>query len=211
MAIGLIGYKCGMTRFFDNNGLSIPVTVVKIYYNYIIGLKSVINDGYSAVQVSTGYLSKNKMSRSVLGIYKKTGVSDLKDISEFRVDNIEMNKYNLGDVVNISLLDLARFVDIIGISKGKGFSGVIKRHNFSAQYATHGNSLSHRAPGSIGQCQTPGRVFKGKKMPGHMGNVRVTIKNLEIAKIYKEDNVVLFKGAVPGAIGCKVLVKNIVN
>lgn len=211
MSVGLIGYKCGMTSFFDNEGLVIPVTVVKIYCNYVIGLKTKNINGYSALQISAGYINKSKISKPVLGLCKKNGVFDVKHICEFRIDENELIKYKLGDKLTVSLLEVAKHVDIVGFSKGRGFSGVIRRYGFSAQYASHGNSLSHRAPGSIGQCQTPGRVYKGKKMPGHMGNVRVTSRNIEVIKVYKEEDVVLLKGSIPGAKGCKIFVKNVFN
>lgn len=207
MGIGLIGYKCGMTRFFNDDGVSVPVTVIKIYSNIIIGLKCEKNCGYTAVQVSASPVKKSRLSKSVYGLYKKIGVESCKYICEFRVNNDDINNYIVKDILSLSIFNSEQYVSVTGISKGKGFSGVVRRYNFSMQRATHGNSRSHRVPGSIGQCQTPGKVFKGKKMPGRLGNEKVTVKNLRVIKLYYEKDVILLRGSIPGFSGSKVIIK----
>lgn len=206
MGIMLIAYKCGMTRFFTQAGLSIPVTIVKVYSNYVVGLRP-INDDFCLVKLSAGIVKKNKLKKSVSGFYKSIGVSDFKYMLEFKVKKSKSSDYVIGSKFSVSTLNISDKVNVIGTSKGKGFSGVIKRHNFSAQRATHGNSLSHRAPGSIGQCQTPGKVFKGKKMSGQMGNSRVTVSNVEVLGIYNDLEAVVLKGSIPGAPGNKIILK----
>ena len=207
MTVGLIGYKCGMTRFFTNEGLSIPVTVIKFYSNYISVIKVKDTDGYYALKVAACNIKKDKLVKPLLGFYKKYGIDYCKYIVEFRIKENDVEKFSQGKKLDISLFNDKIYVDVSGVSKGKGFAGVVRRYNFSMQRASHGNSLSHRVPGSIGQCQTPGKVFKGKKMPGHMGNDNVTIKNVKICKIYYDYNVILLKGSIPGAIGGKIIVK----
>jgi large subunit ribosomal protein L3 len=184
MTMGLVGRKCGMTRVFTDDGISIPVTVIEAQPNRITQVKTVETDGYRALQVAAG---SRKASR----------VSGDADEGEFEK----------GGELKVDLFEEGQKVDVIGTSIGKGFAGTVKRHNFSMQDATHGNSLAHRAPGSIGQNQTPGRVFKGKKMSGHMGNVRRTVQNLEVVRVDAERNVLLIKGAVPGHAGGKVIVR----
>ena len=207
MAIGLIGQKCGMTRIFTEDGRSIPVTVISIHPNRVIRMKSVDSDGYNAVQIAYGHKKVSKVNKSLQGQYAKAGVEPGLALYEFKYTDEEANSIKVGGEFDVSLFDVGIKVDVTANSKGKGFAGVIKRHNFHMQDATHGNSLSHRAPGSIGQCQDPGRVFKGKKMAGHLGNVQNTIQNQEIVKIDKERNLLFIKGAVPGYPGAIICVK----
>lgn len=206
MSISFIGYKCGMTSFFDVNGYAYPVTVVKLYSNYILDIKKFDNFN-SIVKISACNVDKKKLSKSLIGFYNKLGIGFFKYIFEFKVKSEIFSNYSIGDVLPLSFFNISDFIDVVGNSKGRGFSGVIKRHNFKSQGASHGNSLSHRVPGSIGQCQTPGRVFKGKKMPGRYGNDRITIKNISIINIYNDMNVILLKGAIPGYCGSKILLK----
>ena len=201
----MIGYKCGMTRFFTPEGQSIPVTIIKIHSNNIIGIRFIDNN-YCLIKISAGVIKKN-ITKPINGLYKKLKIPPCKHVLEFKINRNDVNNYKVGDKLDISSFKTSEKIDIIGTSKGKGFAGVIKRHNFSAQRATHGNSLSHRVPGSIGQCQTPGRVFKGKKMAGRMGNKRVTISNLEILGIYNDLNSIILKGSIPGASGSKIILK----
>ncbi len=203
--IGLIGRKVGMTRVFTEDGVSIPVTVVEVEANRVSQVKSVETDGYNAIQVTTGTKKANRVSKPQAGHFAKAGVEAGRGLWEFRLDNGE--EFAVGAELNVELFNEIKKVDVTGTSKGKGFQGAIKRWNFRTQDMTHGNSLSHRAPGSIGQCQTPGRVFKGKKMAGHMGAERVTTQNLEIVRVDAERNLLLIKGAVPGSIGGNVIVK----
>lgn len=205
MSIKILGYKCGMTRFFNNDGSSIPATVIKIYSNYIIGVRS-LNNEKNLIKISACIIKK-KNKKPINGIFKKLNIPNFKYISEYKIDKKE--KHNIGEKIQLSIFNVSEKISITGITKGKGFSGVIKRHNFKSQKASHGNSLSHRAPGSIGQCQTPGRVFKGKKMPGRLGNDSVTIKNIEILNIYNDLNVIVLKGSIPGYNGNKVFLKKI--
>ncbi len=206
MSIVFIGYKCGMTSFFSVDGFHYPVSVVKLYTNYIVDIKPV-DDNISLVKVSACFFDEKKASMSVIGFYKKIGLKCLKYMTEFSVFSDKISCFSVGDVLPLSLFNTHDKIDVVGVSKGRGFAGVIKRHNFKSQGASHGNSLSHRAPGSIGQCQTPGRVFKGKKMPGRMGNCRVTTKNIDIMNIYNDLNVVILKGAIPGHIGNKIMLR----
>ncbi len=206
MAIGLVGRKCGMTRIFTEDGVSIPVTVIEVEPNRITQIKSESSDGYSAVQVTTGSRKATHLSKASSGQFAKAGVGAGRGLWEFRVDGSEASGFNVGDSIQVSIFEAGKKVDVTATSKGKGFAGVIKRWNFAAQDATHGNSLSHRAPGSIGQNQSPGRVFKGKKMAGHMGNRQVTTQSLEIVRVDAEKNLLLVKGAVPGATGADVIV-----
>lgn len=203
--IGLIGRKVGMTRVFTEDGVSIPVTVVEVEANRVSQVKSVETDGYNAIQVTTGTKKANRVSKPQAGHFAKAGVEAGRGLWEFRLDNGE--EFAVGAELNVELFNEIKKVDVTGTSKGKGFQGAVKRWNFRTQDMTHGNSLSHRAPGSIGQCQTPGRVFKGKKMAGHMGAERVTTQNLEIVRVDAERNLLLIKGAVPGATGGNVIVK----
>ncbi len=195
MSLGIIGKKVGMTRIFDDKGVSVPVTVVSIEPNVVSQVKTVDADGYNAVQVTTAVKKSSKVNLPAAGHFKKAGVEAGAVVKEFRTEE----SFSMGDVLELSMFEDGQKVRVTGTSKGKGFQGVIKRYNFRMQDATHGNSLSHRAPGSIGQCQTPGRVFKGKKMSGHMGDKCVTTKNLKLVKVDTENNLLLIKGAVPGA------------
>lgn len=204
--IGLIGRKVGMTRLFTDEGESIPVTVVEVTPNRVAQLKTIDNDGYNALQLVAGTVKQNKVSKPQAGHFKKAGVEAGNVIREYRTN--DLSQYELNQEITVQqVFETVKNVDVTGISKGKGFQGTVKRHNFRTQDATHGNSLSHRAPGSIGQNQTPGRVFKGKKMAGQMGNKRCTVQSLQLVKIDAERNLMLIKGSVPGAPGAMVEVK----
>lgn len=207
MAIGLIGRKAGMTRIFTEDGRSIPVTVIEVDNNRVSQVKTVSTDGYDAVQIAAGQRRATRVNKALAGHFSKAGVDSARALCEFRLTAEAVAEYSVGAEVNATVFAEGQLVDVIGQSKGKGFAGVIKRWNFAAQDATHGNSLSHRAPGSIGQNQSPGRVFKGKKMAGHMGAERVTVQSLEVVRVDAERNLVLVKGAVPGATGSDVIVK----
>ena len=207
MSIGLVGRKSGMTRIFTEAGDSVPVTVVEVSPNRITQLKTEEVDGYSAVQVTVGERKASRVSRSLAGHFAKAGTEAGAGLWEFRAGQQELAEFAPGTELTVALFEAGQRVDVTGTSKGKGFAGAIKRHNFRAQDATHGNSLSHRAPGSIGQCQTPGRVWKGKKMAGHMGDVRVTTQSLEVVRVDAENNLLLVKGAIPGATGSHVVVR----
>lgn len=201
----LIGRKVGMTRIFTEEGVSIPVTVIEVEANRVTQVKTLDVDGYSAVQVTTGKKKANRVIKPEAGHFAKAGVEAGRGLWEFRLENDE--QFDVGAELTVELFADVKKVDVTGTSKGKGFQGAVKRWNFRTQDMTHGNSLSHRAPGSIGQCQTPGRVFKGKKMAGHMGAERVTVQNLDIVRVDAERNLILVKGAVPGATGSNVIVK----
>ena len=207
MTIGLIGRKRGMTRVFTEQGDSIPVTVIEVSPNRVTQVKTVDTDGYSALQVTIGKKRNSLVSKPEAGHYSKAGVEAGEGLWELRLTDSEGSDLEAGAELNVEQFETGQKVDVTGTSIGKGFAGVVKRHNFAMQDATHGNSLSHRAPGSIGQCQTPGRVFKGKKMAGHMGDARVTTQNLEVIKIDSERNLLLIKGAVPGAKNGQVAVR----
>jgi len=203
MTIGIVGIKRGMTRVFTEDGVSIPVTVIEATPNRITQVKSVDIDGYTAIQVTAGTVKASRVKKPAAGQFAKASVEAGRNLWEFRTDGAELS---VGGSLTVEAFTEGQKVDVCGKSKGKGFAGVIKRYNFQMQDATHGNSVSHRAPGSIGQCQTPGRVFKGKKMAGHMGAARVTTQTLEVVKIDQENNLLLIKGAVPGAKGGDVIV-----
>jgi large subunit ribosomal protein L3 len=205
--MGLVGRKCGMTRVFTDEGISIPVTVIEAQPNRITQLKSVEIDGYAALQVTSGAKKASRVSKPKAGHFAAAKVEAGDSVSEFRLDGPEEGNYAPGGELKVDLFQAGQKVDVIGTTIGKGFAGAIKRHNFSMQDATHGNSVSHRAPGSIGQNQSPGRVFKGKKMSGHMGNVRRTVQNLEVVRVDAERNLLLIKGAVPGHAGGRVIVR----
>ena len=207
MSLGMIGQKAGMTRIFDSTGVSIPVTVISFSPNTITQIKTDEKDGYKAVQVSYGTSSEKRVNKAIFGHYKKSSLTPGKGLIEFRIENDDVNNFEIGNTINISTFKEGEQVDIIGTTKGKGFQGGVKRHHFKTQDATHGNSLSHRALGSTGQCQDPGRVFKGKKMPGQLGNVKNTIQNLVVVKIVEEDNIMLVKGSVPGFNGSNLIIK----
>ena len=206
MTIGLVGRKSGMTRVFTEDGASIPVTVVEIAPNRVTQIKELETDGYRAIQVTAGNRKASKVSKAEAGHFAKAGVAAGEGLWEFRLDASD-EAFEIGVELTVDRFEQGQKVDVAGRSKGKGFQGVVKRWNFSTQDATHGNSLSHRAPGSIGQCQTPGRVFKGKKMSGHMGDERVTTQGLEVVRVDAERNLLLIKGAVPGAPGGEVIVR----
>mgnify|MGYP005720195233 FL=1 len=203
MSLGLIGKKSGMSRVFQEDGDSIPVSIVSVFGNYVAGIKTKESDGYDAVLVSKTENKKNR-SKSQKEFFAKVNVTP-GTLNEFKLS--ENSDRNIGDHLTADLFEVGQHVDVTGTSKGKGYAGVIKRHNFKMQDATHGNSLSHRAHGSIGQCQTPGRVWKGKKMSGHMGTERKTVQNLEIINVDVENNLLFIKGAIPGFNGSKVTIK----
>jgi len=207
MMIGLVGKKKGMTRVFVEDGTSVPVTVVEISPNRITQIRTDDGDGYTAIQITSGSRRASLVNRPLAGHFAKAGVVAGEGLWEFRLPADEMAEFEVGGEIAVDRFEAGQRVDVTGTSKGKGFAGVIKRHNFRTQDATHGNSLSHRAPGSIGQCQTPGRVFKGKKMAGHMGSERVTTQNLEVVRVDVERNLMLIRGAVPGAPGGHVVVR----
>ncbi|MBZ2278972.1 MAG: 50S ribosomal protein L3 [Buchnera aphidicola] len=207
--IGLVGKKIGMTRIFTKEGSSIPVTVIEIEDNRVTQVKNITRDNYCAIQVTTGNKKLNRLVKPQAGHFLKSGVIPGRGLWEFRTNKDD--NFKVGQNINISIFLNVKKVDVTGTSKGKGFCGTVKRWNFHTQDATHGNSLSHRVPGSIGQNQTPGRVFKGKKMAGHLGNHRVTVQSLKIIRIDEKQNVILVKGAVPGAIGSDLIVKSAIK
>ena len=207
MTMGLVGRKCGMTRVFTDDGISIPVTVIEAQPNRITQVKTVETDGYRALQVAAGSRKASRVSKPAAGHFAAAKVEAGDLMSEFHLSDSDEGDFEIGTEIRVDLFAEGQKVDVIGTSIGKGFAGTVKRHNFSMQDATHGNSLAHRAPGSIGQNQTPGRVFKGKKMSGHMGNVRRTVQNLEVVRVDAQRNVLLIKGAVPGHAGGKVIVR----
>ena len=208
MALGLIGRKCGMTRVFQDDGQSVPVTVVEILPNRVTCVKTADSDGYCAVQVTTGERHRNRIGKAEAGAYAKAGVDAGRGLWEFRLDtDADVGDLSTGSELKADHFTAGQQVDVSGTTIGKGYAGVVKRHNFSMGDATHGNSLSHRVPGSIGQCQTPGRVFKGKRMSGHMGNKKRTVQGLEIVQVDSERNMLLIKGAVPGAKGGDLVIK----
>ena len=207
MTMGLVGRKCGMTRVVTEEGESIPVTVIEAQPNRITQVKTGENDGYRALQVSAGSRKASRVSKPQAGHFAQAKVEAGDLITEFRLPESDEAEYEIGSELGVDLFEEGQIVDVIGTSIGKGFAGTVKRHNFRTQDATHGNSLAHRAPGSIGQNQTPGRVFKGKKMSGHMGNVRRTVQNLRVVRVDAERNVLLVRGAVPGHKGGRVIVR----
>ena len=205
MSLGLIGRKCGMTRVFTEDGASIPVSVVQIDSNRVSQLKGLETDGYRAVQVAAGDKKSSKVSKAMAGHYAAANMTAGRGLWEFRLAEGEGEDLAVGSELTTELFADGQLIDVQGVSIGKGFQGGVKRHNFQMQDATHGNSISHRSNGSIGMCQTPGRVFKGKKMSGHMGSVTVTTQNLTIHSIDAERNLILVKGAIPGAKGGDVI------
>ncbi|ABM05207.1 50S ribosomal protein L3 [Psychromonas sp. MB-3u-54] len=207
MTIGLIGRKVGMTRVFTEDGVSIPVTVLECSPNRVTQVKTLDTDGYQALQVTAGSKKASRVNKPEAGHFAKAGVEAGRGLWEFTLADNEGADIKVGAELSVELFNEINKVDVTGQSKGKGFQGAIKRWNFSMQDATHGNSVSHRAPGSIGQCQTPGRVFKGKKMAGHMGAERVTTQNLEVVRVDIERNLLLVKGAVAGAKNGDVIIK----
>jgi large subunit ribosomal protein L3 len=207
MAIGLIGRKVGMTRIFTEDGVSIPVTVIEATPNRVTQLRTDETDGYKALQVTAGEKKASRVNKAAAGHFAKAGVEAGRGLWEFRLDSNEGEGIEVGSEITVEIFADTKMVDVVGTSKGKGFQGAIKRWNFSHQRNTHGNSLSHRAPGSIGQNQSPGKVFKGKKMAGQMGNKRVTMQSLDVVRVDAENNLLLVKGTVPGAPGGDVIIK----
>ncbi|MCY4181836.1 MAG: 50S ribosomal protein L3 [Gammaproteobacteria bacterium] len=207
MTLGLVGRKSGMTRVFTEDGVSVPVTVVEARPNRVTQVKTPETDGYSAVQVTMGSRKASRINQCEAGIFRKAGTEAGEGLWEFRTEGVDLGEIGAGSEIRVDLFETGQKVDVTGISKGKGFQGTVKRHNFSMQDATHGNSVSHRAPGSIGQCQTPGKVFKGKKMAGQMGNVRKTVQSLEVVRVDAENDLLLIKGALPGATGSRVIIR----
>ncbi|MES2917463.1 MAG: 50S ribosomal protein L3 [Pseudomonadota bacterium] len=207
MAIGLVGRKCGMTRVFTEAGVSVPVTVIEVDPNRITQIKSVETDGYQAIQVTTGERRASRVSKALAGHFAKASVAAGRGVWEFRVTGDEAANLAVGGAIGVDAFTVGQEVDVTGTSKGKGFQGGVKRWHFRTQDATHGNSVSHRVHGSTGQNQSPGKVFKGKKMAGHMGDERVTVQGLEVVSVDVEKGVLLVKGAVPGATGNDVIVR----
>jgi len=206
MAIGLVGRKVGMTRIFTEDGTSIPVTVIEATPNRVTQLRTEETDGYRALQVTTGTKKANRVNKAEAGHFAKAGVEAGRTLVEFRLEENEGADIEVGSEITVEIFNDTKKIDVTGTSKGKGFAGAIKRWNFSSQRMTHGNSLSHRAPGSIGQNQSPGKVFKGKKMAGQLGNKQVTTQSLEVVRVDVENSLILVKGAVPGATGGDVIV-----
>lgn len=207
MALGLIGKKRGMTRVFLETGESVPVTVIEVDPNRVTRVKTTETDGYDALQVTTGTQHRNRVNKALSGEYAKAGTDVGRGLWEFRESADKLADFSPGSEIKVDIFEAGQKVDVTGTTIGKGFQGAIKRHHFRTQDATHGNSLSHRAPGSIGQNQTPGRVFKGKKMAGHLGNKQRTTQNLELVRVDAERNLLLVKGAVPGSRGGDVMVR----
>ncbi len=207
MTLGLIGTKAGMSRVFTEGGDSVPVTVIQVMPNKVSQLKTVATDGYSAIQVSYGVKKSSRVTKANAGHFAKANVEAGIDVREMRIDSAAEAEFSVGDELKMDFFEAGQMVDVSGVSKGKGFAGGVKRHNFQMQDATHGNSVSHRAPGSIGQNQTPGRVFKGKKMAGHMGSVKKTVQNLEVVRVDSDAGYILVKGSVPGSNQSLVFVK----
>ena len=207
MTIGLVGRKLGMTRVFTEDGVSIPVTVIEVEANRVTQVKSLESDGYVAIQVTTGAKKASRLTGAEAGHFAKAGVDAGRGLWEFRLNESEAADVAVGAELNVGVFADVKKVDVTGTSKGKGFAGTVKRWNFRTQDMTHGNSRSHRVPGSIGQNQSPGKVFKGKKMAGHLGNERVTVQCLDVVRVDVERNLLLVKGAVPGATNGNVIVK----
>lgn len=208
MTIGLVGRKCGMTRVFTEDGASVPVTVIEVLPNRVTQIKTVESDGYRAIQVTTGTCKRSKVTKPMAGHYAKAGVEPGRGLWEFTLeDGKAADSFTVGSELKVDIFFEGQLVDVTGTSKGKGFAGTIKRHHFAGQDATHGNSLSHRAPGSIGQRQSPGKVFKGKKMSGHLGDKQRTVQLQKVVRLDMERNLILIRGAVPGAPGSEVIVR----
>ena len=205
--IGLIATKEGMTRLFQEDGKSLPVSVLKVATNFVSQIKTKETDGYNSVQLSTQDQKEKNQTKSKIGHFNKNNISLKKYLKENKIEDDDIEGIELGKEFDVKIFEEGQLVDVSGISKGKGFAGTVKRWNFATQDATHGNSLAHRKPGSIGQCQTPGRVWKGKKMAGHMGNVKKTVQNLKIVKVDEENSLLLVQGAIPGFNGSSVIIK----
>lgn len=211
MAIGIVGKKLGMTRIFTEDGESTPVSVIEVLPNLVTQIKTLENDGYESIQITTGVRRASRVTKSMAGHYAKAGVPAGRGLWEFRADAEERGELQVGGQLSLDMFKPGQKVDVRGKTIGKGFQGGIKRHNFSMQDATHGNSLSHRSNGSIGMCQTPGRVIKGKKMSGHMGDVSRTIQSLELVRIDNERGLLLVKGSIPGSKGSDVVVSSAIK
>ncbi|MEN9765919.1 MAG: hypothetical protein RL397_1874 [Pseudomonadota bacterium] len=207
MSLGLLGRKVGMTRIFTDDGETVPVTVIDVSDNRVTQLKSTSTDGYSAVQVAFGNKKPNRVAKSLAGHFAKAGVQAGSLLGEFPVAEDQMSGFQAGQVLSVEIFAPGQKVDITGTTQGKGFAGTIARHNFSSQRASHGNSRSHNVPGSIGMAQDPGRVFPGKRMPGHDGDVKRTVQNLEVARIDVARQLLLIKGAIPGSKGGHVVIR----
>ena len=207
MTLGLVGRKVGMTRVFTEQGVSVPVTVLEMSPNRVTQVKSKDTDGYAAVQVTFGQKKANRVNKAEAGHFAKAGVEAGRGLHEFALTEEKLAELKVGDEVTVAIFEAGQFVDVTGTSKGKGFAGTIKRHNFGSQRASHGNSRSHRVPGSIGMNQDPGRVFPGKRMAGQYGNTTVTVQRLEVVRVDAERNLLLVKGAVPGAANGDVVVR----
>lgn len=207
MTLGLVGRKVGMTRVFTEQGVSVPVTVLEMSPNRVTQVKSKDTDGYSAVQVTFGQKKANRVNKAEAGHFAKAGVEAGRGLHEFALTEEKLAELKVGDEVTVAIFEAGQFVDVTGTSKGKGFAGTIKRHNFGSQRASHGNSRSHRVPGSIGMNQDPGRVFPGKRMAGQYGNATATVQRLEVVRVDAERNLLLVKGAVPGAANGDVVVR----
>ena len=207
MSLGLVGRKVGMTRIFAEDGKTIPVTVLDVSDNRVSQIKTVETDGYTAVQVAYGKRRASRITKPVAGHLAKAGVEPCRGIKEFRIESEQAGGMNAGDAIGADLFQVGQKVDVTGVTIGKGFSGPIKRHNFSSNRASHGNSISHNSPGSIGMAQDPGRVFPGKRMAGQYGNVQRTTQGLEVVRVDVERQLLLVKGAVPGAKGGDVVVR----
>ncbi len=207
MSLGLVGRKVGMTRIFDDAGASVAVTVIEVLPNRVTQVKNLDVDGYEALQVTTGVRRASRVTSAAAGHFAKAGVEAGRGLWEFRVDGGTLGQYAPGAEITVELLADCPAVDVTGVSIGKGFAGTVKRHNFRTQDATHGNSRSHRVPGSIGQRQTPGRVWKGKRMSGHMGDEQVTAQNLKVVRVDAARGLLLVKGAVPGSEGGDLIVR----
>jgi large subunit ribosomal protein L3 len=207
MSLGLIGRKVGMTRIFTEDGESVPVTVLEVVPNRVTQIKTLQSDGYTGLQVAHGERRASRINKALTGHYAKAGVAAGSAIKEFSVSDDVLANYTVGGQITVEIFQPGQMVDVTGVSLGKGFAGAIKRHNFSSNRASHGNSRSHNVPGSIGMAQDPGRVFPGKRMPGHLGAVKTTVQNLQIVRVDAERNLLLIKGAVPGSKGGDVVVR----
>jgi large subunit ribosomal protein L3 len=207
MSLGLIGRKVGMTRIFTEEGESIPVTVLEVVPNRVTQIKTLQSDGYTGLQIAHGERRASRINKALTGHYAKAGVAAGSGIKEFSVTDEVLANYTVGGQVTVEIFQPGQMVDVTGVSLGKGFAGAIKRHNFSSNRASHGNSRSHNVPGSIGMAQDPGRVFPGKRMPGHLGAAKTTVQNLQIVRVDAERNLLLIKGAVPGSKGGDVMVR----
>ncbi len=207
MTIGVVGRKAGMTRVFTEEGTSVPVSVIEVASNRITQIKTQETDGYQAVQITTGVKKASRVNKPMAGHYAKAGVEAGRGLWEFRTEGEDTAELAVGGEISLDMFEVGQKVDVTGVTIGKGFQGGIKRHNFTMQDATHGNSISHRSNGSIGMCQTPGRVIKGKKMSGHMGNVQRTIQSLELVRVDAERGLLLVKGSIPGSKGGNVIIK----